>query len=325
MRFCIAPNRVQTPNQIIRYSNRLEIRNPGYSLKNEEHLGEPGSEARNPKIAAVLHETRFAETKGSGIRVMRSKMQEAGLTPPLFESNRAANTFVATFLFHHFLGEDDVLWLAGYKEWNLSDEEAKALIYVREQGAINNAAYRNLNLTDTLNASTHLRRLRDCGLLEKKGKSSATYYIHGPKFLPLTSTTLSEEPKSLSTESDRLSTELELLSTEFGDLYTELKDMLSGLSIEVQRALLSELPQERQAMGHRSDHTIAREIILRLCMLRPWRADELAILLQRSQLYMRQSYLSPMVTQGLLERTYPGAVTHPQQAYRTVQQLDAAN
>lgn len=29
--------------QIIRYSNRLEVRNPGYSLKAEERLGQPGS------------------------------------------------------------------------------------------------------------------------------------------------------------------------------------------------------------------------------------------------------------------------------------------
>src|SRR5690606_19690507 len=65
--------RSHVPVQIIRYANRLEIRNPGFSLKSPEHLGEPGSAPRNPRIAAVLHETRFAETKGSGIRVMRDK------------------------------------------------------------------------------------------------------------------------------------------------------------------------------------------------------------------------------------------------------------
>jgi len=47
--------------QIIRYSNRLEIRNPGFSLKSPDHLGEPGSLPRNPKLAAALYDTRFAE------------------------------------------------------------------------------------------------------------------------------------------------------------------------------------------------------------------------------------------------------------------------
>ena len=47
------------------------------------------------KIAAVLHETRFAETKGSGIRVMREGMEQAGLTPPLFESDQCTSSTVA--------------------------------------------------------------------------------------------------------------------------------------------------------------------------------------------------------------------------------------
>ena len=75
--------RVNQPIQIIRYSNRLEIRNPGYSLISPDHLGEPGSKSRNAKIAETLHETRFAETKGSGIRIMRENMRKAALWPIL--------------------------------------------------------------------------------------------------------------------------------------------------------------------------------------------------------------------------------------------------
>jgi len=39
--------------QIIRYANRLKILNPGFSLKSQDHLGEPGSQLRNPKIAGA--------------------------------------------------------------------------------------------------------------------------------------------------------------------------------------------------------------------------------------------------------------------------------
>ncbi len=74
--------RVHGSIQIIRYANRLEVHNPGFSLKSEERLGQPGSETRNPKIAAVFHDIKFAETKGSGIRVMRELMAAQGLTPP---------------------------------------------------------------------------------------------------------------------------------------------------------------------------------------------------------------------------------------------------
>lgn len=58
--------RVHGSIPIIRYANRLERRNPGYSLRAEERLGEPGSETRNPGIAAIFHDVRLAETKGEG-------------------------------------------------------------------------------------------------------------------------------------------------------------------------------------------------------------------------------------------------------------------
>jgi ATP-dependent DNA helicase RecG len=56
-------------------------------------------------------------------------------------------------------------------------DEAKALIVVREAGAIDNATYRELSKVDTLAASAALRRLRDAGLLAQKGRGSATYYV----------------------------------------------------------------------------------------------------------------------------------------------------
>jgi len=133
------------PTQIIRYANRLEIRNPGHSLKSIDHLGQPGSDTRNPKIAAVLHEVNIAETKGSGIRVMRELMQESNLLPPTMESSRHPDQFVATFLFHHFLGPDDVAWLGNLTAEQLTDEESRVLVFVREVGAIDNATYREIN------------------------------------------------------------------------------------------------------------------------------------------------------------------------------------
>lgn len=57
----------------------------------------------------------------------------------------------------------------------IRDEESRALVFVRELGAIDNAAYWSINRTDTLNASVHLRRLRDLGLLEMKGAGNRTY------------------------------------------------------------------------------------------------------------------------------------------------------
>ncbi|MBW4592433.1 MAG: putative DNA binding domain-containing protein [Brasilonema angustatum HA4187-MV1] len=176
--------RERSPVQIIRFCDRLEIRNPGYSLKPTDEFDQPGSKTRNEKIAAVLHEVNFAETKGSGGRVMLEKMLEANLTLPLFVSNRDRDYFHVTLFTHHLLDGDDIEWLTQFKNYGLSNDQAKALVVLRQVGMINNLIYRVTNDVDTLTASQHLRRLRDTGLLEQQGKGSATCYTLNPEFQP---------------------------------------------------------------------------------------------------------------------------------------------
>lgn len=319
--------RSHSPVQIIRYANRLEIRNPGFSLKSPEHLGEPGSEPRNPRIAAVLHETRFAETKGSGIRVMRETMEQAGLTPPLFESDRGNDQFVARYFFHHFLGADDVAWLAQFKDAQLSPDEAKALIVVREAGAIDNAAYRALSKVDTLAASAALRRLRDAGLLQQKGRGSATYYI------PAERLGLGERPAEGGAD-DALSSNPQGLSTKLGALSSKppgLSSNPNGLSSNPQAAeqdsarttLLDALPGSLAArlgaMGLRHPPQEIQELVVALCALRDWPVNELALVLRRNPEVVRQNYLRPLMRDGRLVMTRPEEPNDPQQAYRTVE------
>ena len=314
--------RSHSPVQIIRYANRLEIRNPGFSLKSQDHLGEPGSQLRNPKIAAALYDTRLAETKGSGIRVMRESMEQAGLTPPLFESDRGNDQFVARYFFHHFLGAEDIAWLAQFKDLHLSEDEAKALIVVREAGALNNGTYRELTKVDTLTASQALRRLRDAGLLAQKGRGSATYYVLTEKLLD---SGLSSNPEALFGESEGLSTKLDGLSTKAGALSTNPDDLSTMLTEEQdaqRKALLNELPGALAArigaIGQRHPPGEVCDAIVEICRLRDWRAEELATLLQRHSRYVRNNYLRPLMRDGRLAMTNPNEPSDPQQAYRAV-------
>ncbi len=322
--------RSQGPMQIIRYANRLEIRNPGFSLKSPEHLGDPGSEPRNPRIAAVLHETRFAETKGSGIRVMREAMDQAGLTPPLFESDRTGDQFVARYFFHHFLGADDIAWLACFKDAQLSGDDARALIVVREAGAIDNATYRALNKVDTLVASAALRRLRDVGLLDQKGRGSATYYVlsersglAGPDEVP--EGAVPGNPTSLTS----LSSDPGVLSSKFGGLSSnptvpELPTPDGRFDATARHALLDGLPGSLAArlgaIGQRHPPQEIQSLVIELCNLRDWSAEELSLVLRRNPEVVRQNYLRPLMREGRLVMTRPEEPNDPQQAYRAVRQ-----
>jgi ATP-dependent DNA helicase RecG len=299
--------RLRQPVQIIRYSNRIEIRNPGHSLVPDERLGEPGSLSRNEKIAAVLHEVGLAEAKGTGIRTMRDAMERANLTLPLFESDRQRDSFTVTLLVHHLFGPQDLEWLTYFKECSLNEAETRALFVVREVGAINNASYRDINHVDTLTASAHLRRLRDLQLLEQRGKSSATYYVPTSHLLNPTGSPLPGESSppgnALLGESDPLPGELNSTGKTATGAVQELPEELA-LAI--------------QALGRRSNPYDVMQVILRLCSWRALKAQEISVLLGRRTVnWVRDNYLTPMVRAGELELLHPDNPSHPQQAYRT--------
>lgn len=291
--------RIHGAIQLIRYANRLEIRNPGHSIKAEEQLGEPGSETRNPRIAAVLHEVNIAETKGSGIRAMRELMLANDLLPPTFESSRRPDQFVATFLFHHFLGPDDLAWLRRLTGNALSDEEARALVFVRELGAIDNAAYRAINRTDTLDASTHLRRLRDQGLLRMKGAGSRTYYVPDEAF----AASLGEPDNT-----HQAGTDTHQPSPDTHQLGENTHQLVESIP----PALRARIPSS----GTKPRRAALRALIRELCHWRAFSARELALVLgRRDHKHLVRELLSPMVAEGLLAYTIPEMEHHPEQRY----------
>ncbi len=291
--------REHRPIQVIRYDNRIEIINPGYSLKSEERLGEPGSETRNPFIAAVFHETNLAETKGSGIRAMRKLMVQAHLAPPTFDSDRNSNHFVSRLLLHHFLDEKDLIWLQNFSHLELSDGQKQALIFVREVGAIDNQTYRQMTDCDTLKASNELRTLKSYNLFTPKGKGKATYYIGG-KILQTVTTTLITPAQHLSTPAQHLSTPVEPLSTPPQDLSTPPQDLLDRIE---------------QIKDREHDVEKVKNIIKDLCTFKTMKAIEIAKYLSKGDDYIKRKYLSDMIKDKQLYYLYPEMINHPEQAY----------
>jgi ATP-dependent DNA helicase RecG len=302
--------RTKQPVQIIRYANRIEFRNPGHSLKPEDRLGAPGSISRNEKIAAVLHETLFAETKGTGIRTMRKLMDQSKLTAPFFESDREMDTFVATFLPHHLFGEEDYRWLTQFQDCDLTDDEARALVVVREVGAMNNAYYRTLSGMDTLAASRHLQRLRDIKLLTQKGKSSATYYVPGERFIDSLQTQSSIPDSGLS---GKPSIPDKPLSGNLGipDKRHQEESLPEGFP-----PLPAALVQTVVRLGKRATPREVRDVIIALCGWRDLRPPEIAVLIGRSLRHTQDAYLYAMVRDHELEPIQEDP-QHPKQAYRT--------
>ena len=327
--------REHRPTQIIRYNNRIDIINPGFSLKSEDKLGEPGSETRNPFIASVFHDTNLAETKGSGIRAMRRLMQAAHLVPPTFESSRENNEFTARLLLHHFLDEKDIIWLQQFESLNLNDTQKQSLIFVREVGAIDNQTYRQMADCDTLKASTDLRMLKTLNLFASKGKGKATYYIPGNSLntestdalstqplgeLSTQPTTLSTQPNSNNTSDNKdvsaLNTQpLETLSTQPPTLNTQPH-------IEYRTTLIASLPKTLRTKvinlkQRENNPAIIKEIIIEICSLQAYKSLELSIILNKREDYIRRKFLNTLIEEKELNYIFPDMIHHPDQAYIT--------
>ncbi len=252
-------------------------------------------------------------------------MEAAGLESPLFASNRGSDQFVATYYFQHFLNEEAITWLARFKDLKLSSEEAKALVAVREQGAIDNAMHRELNRVDPLASSQTLRRLRDAGLLEQRGRGSATYYEPTPYLLASPEEALAPKLEPLSPKLDALSTKLPALSTKPEPLSTKLTGLSTkpgALSAKRRETLLSGLPdalrQQLLSLGQRQFPADVQALVVELCRLRPWSADDLATLLGRNARYVRNNYLRHLTGSGRLAMSRPLEPSSPDQTYRAV-------
>ncbi|MDY0071115.1 MAG: ATP-binding protein [Thauera sp.] len=290
------------PIQIIRYSNRIEVRNAGHSLKPMAQLGNPGSWPRNPLLGSVLRDLNLAENKGSGIRTMRRLAADAGLTLPEFQSDREADTFCVTLFLHNLLTEDDHAWLRSLTPDPLDEDETKVLIYARATGAVDNTACRDFSGLDTLTASRVLRRLRDKGLLDKQGGGNRTYYVLRGPAMPAPPDMAACNPGPAAG----------------GDLPASMGGLPQ--SPHAWPDLPPELQLRIDNAGAKPRQAEVRALLLELCRLQAFTVAQLCQILNRSDAKeLRRTYLRPMREAGLLRLKYPETEKHPHQAYIATQ------
>lgn len=185
-------------------------------------------------------------------------------------------------------------------------------------GWLKNATYRDLNRVDVLNASNHLRRLRDQGLLEQRGKGSATYYVPTDRFFSSLFADLS------GIEADgTLSGNLQLLS---GNLSTQSGNPspLSGNLASPPGDLPADLTRRIQSLGQRVSQPDLAQLAVEICGHRPFSADELAATLGKNRKYLLDRVLTPLLRNGHLRHTIKGQPNHPDQAYTATQEPESS-
>ena len=214
---------------------------------------------------------------------------------------------------HNLLTEDDHAWLRSLTTEALDADEVKVLIYARATGAVDNSACRDFSGLDTLAASRVLRRLRDRGLLIKRGGGSSTHYA-------LPAGTDADAATAEAGGQTRLPLEVPAPVGEspYGDSrnpHMPAPESPHGRHVEIPEALR----QRIQAAGKKPRQAVVRSLVQALCGLRPFTAAELATLLGgRDAGELKRLHLKPLREVGTLTLLYPESEKHPHQAYLTV-------
>jgi ATP-dependent DNA helicase RecG len=173
-----------------------------------------------------------------------------------------------------------------------------------------------------LEASQHLRRLRDRSLLQQKGKGAETYYLPTQKLLapwenrspdlnPPGSTAQSGNPAE---QSRNLGPKARNLPSESGNLSRHTDSQvprfvaLPGLPVDLENALA--------ALKTKMLRPEMEDLVWRLCAWREFSTGELAQLLRRNRDYIQSRVITPMLRAGRLTMTIPDQPNHLDQRYR---------
>jgi len=281
-----------TPVQVRIFPDRLEVENPGglFGPVTVERLGEPGLLAtRNAHLMRLLEDLPvedgrvMCENRGTGITAMLESLRAAGMEPPRFDDRHT--TFRLTFTNTSLLDDATLAWLNRFAAYDLNDAQRLALAYARRERQLTHADYRRLNPgLDSAEVTRHLADLVRRGLLHQHGMRRWTFYT------PVEGVRLSVPEIQKPVEPHQLSVEYESIPVEH--------------------------EPEPVVLPRRAKPQKMRFVILSLCNVQPLSSRELEQRLQRNQTYLLNCYLSPLVAEGLLERTGTSP-TDPNVCYRT--------
>ena len=161
------------------YSDRIELSNPGESLVAIEDLEKSASKARNPSLMDFLKIYNVTDKTARGVPTILHATRNRGLLSPKFEN--ISGNFKITLYFSSPHSDHDKAWISTISiNHNLKDTQKNALIFAKNQGAISNKQYCEINhmnhRNDDRQARRELNALVEQNLLVKEGVGPGTKY-----------------------------------------------------------------------------------------------------------------------------------------------------
>ena len=283
--------------------------NPGtLRISIEEALKGGVSDPRNPNLFKMFFLIGIGERAGSGLENIQLAWKEQNWRNPdlveKFQPDRIALVLRTVSL----LPQESIDMLKdtlkeAYEE--LSRNEILALVTAHQEGQLTNSRLQILSQKHSGEVGKILTSLVDKGMLISDGQRRGMRYFLSDIFIDNAQVF---EINSINSEANSINSELSSINNE--QCFENIDDETMNI--------LKEISKEAREKKRLDDIGKMKEIIFKLCEIKPLALKELASLVRRNPVGIRNNYLSHLIDEGKIRLMYPGQINHPQQAYISI-------
>lgn len=301
---------------IDRYPDRFEFSNPGTLLVSlEQILKGSVSECRNKALQRMFQMLGVGDKAGSGIEKIRSSWAAQHWQSPRMEETQRPDRVKLSLPMVSLLPQEALVALQkrfGDCFRSLGKDAVQVLVMADVDGSVSNHRLQEILTLHRRDITFLLQGLVRDHYLVADGFGRGTHYSLGVG--PNSATRTVSPPDQVSSPPNSEPTPPNSASSPPNSAATppEFQPALSP----VHDPALLQLARPISQMGA-SAHGAVRNTILALCQERFLSLRDLSALLNRQQETLRDSYVSKMVREGLLELRHPDTPSHRDQAYRT--------
>jgi ATP-dependent DNA helicase RecG len=309
---------------IERYADRISLENPGLLLVSLEQLKHGGvSEPRNTAIQKMFLMMGGGERAGSGYNVIQSGWKSQHWRTPSVSEKHQPNRFRLVLPLISLIPDGVIEELEsrfGGKIKGLNEIEVQALVTASIEEGVSNSRLQELVEAHPADITKSLSRLCDHGMLISSNQRRwSRYHLASKKILDVNLSEINKVPSnSIHMKED--SSHKKADSSHIGADSSHLEEDSSRIErplFLVDQQIWEDLVKE-VASKKKISQTKMREAILSLCQNDFLTAAQMAHVLHRDPINLRNRYLSPMVKKGLLRHKFPDAksLNRPDQAYK---------
>ncbi len=307
------------PLKIIKHPNHFVFSNPGRLRIPIPSLYEGGvSDPRNPQLQKMFQMLGLGEKAGSGFqKILRAWKEQQWRDPSVNEDTKQELTTVTLEMVSMIPKnvETEFKKVVGNQYSKLTQLEKTILMLAQQSEKISNTQIQKYTSEHSTEIGKCFKSLVKNGYLEKRGRSSGTHYILANH--------ISSEHFETSSEHYDISSEHYDISSEHYDTRDQLsgtRDQHSAISSEHYDTSSEHYEHLRQIAApvrqkRRANKKLVQKVVRELCSEDYLSLRTLAQLLGREPDSIRNHYVNPMLSEGLLQLKYPQQPNHSQQAY----------